>query len=122
MAKTSRFQPLAGISADQIGLVQHDEVGSHELVFVDFGERVVVIDRGILFALAGDRLRIVGKAPFGDSSASATAMTPSTVRRERMEGQSKALTSGFGKASPEVSIRMCSGGRHLGRSAPAWSG
>ena len=37
-------------------------------------------------------------------------MTPSTVTRERIAGQLKALTSGLGRARPEVSIRMCSGG------------
>jgi len=44
-------------------------------------------------------------------------MTPSTVTRARIEGQLKALMSGLGKARPEVSIRMCSGG--LGRVSSA---
>jgi hypothetical protein len=60
------LQPLAGIGADQVGLVQHDEVGGHELVLVDLGERIVVFDRRILGALAGDRLWIVGEASLGD--------------------------------------------------------
>ena len=60
------LQPLAGIGADQVGLVEHDQVGGHELVFVDLGERIVVFDGRVLGALAGDRLRIVGEAAFGD--------------------------------------------------------
>ena len=35
-------------------------------------------------------------------------MTPSTVTRVRTSGQVKALTSGFGRARPEVSMTMCS--------------
>ena len=66
MAKTSRFSRSPAVGADQIGLVQHDQVGGHELVLVDLGERIVVFDGGILGALAGDRLRIVGEAAFGD--------------------------------------------------------
>jgi hypothetical protein len=34
-----------------------------------------------------------------------------------MDGQSNAFTSGFGKASPDVSMRMCSGG--AGRASSA---
>ena len=50
------------------------------------------------------------KAPAATAGPSTTAMTPSTVTRERIAGQLKALTSGLGRARPEVSIRMCSGG------------
>jgi hypothetical protein len=40
------------------------------------------------------------------ASASASAMTPSTVMSERISGQSNAFNNGFGKARPDVSIRM----------------
>ena len=66
MAKTSRFSRSPASAPIEIGLVQHDQVGGHELVLVDLGERIVVFDGGILGALAGDRLRIVGEAAFGD--------------------------------------------------------
>ena len=59
------LQPLVGLGVDQIGLVQHDQVGGHELVLVDLGQRVVVIDRRIELALAGDGLRVVGEAAGG---------------------------------------------------------
>ena len=49
------------------------------------------------------------KRPAATASASASAMTPSTVIRDRIAGQSNALSSGFGSARPEVSIRMWSG-------------
>ena len=46
------------------------------------------------------------KRPAATASASASAITPSTVMRLRIEGQSKAFSSGLGSANPEVSIRM----------------
>ena len=49
------------------------------------------------------------KRPAATASASASAITPSTVMRDRISGQSKAFRSGLGRARPEVSIRMCSG-------------
>ena len=48
--------------------------------------------------------------PSRTAAASTTATTPSTVTRVRISGQLNALTSGLGRASPEVSITMCSGG------------
>ena len=47
--------------------------------------------------------------PDATASISARAITPSTVIRERISGQSKALRRGFGSAKPEVSIKICSG-------------
>src|SRR3954470_18980262 len=55
--------------------------------------------------------------PAAAAGPSTTAITPSTVTRVRTSGQLKARMSGFGKASPLVSITMCSGG--LGRSSKA---
>src|SRR5271166_3969926 len=49
------------------------------------------------------------KRPSATAAASTTATTPSTVSFVRKSGQSKAFTSGFGRASPEVSITMWSG-------------
>jgi hypothetical protein len=46
------------------------------------------------------------KRPAATASASASAITPSTVMRERISGQSNAFSSGFGNANPDVSIRM----------------
>ena len=43
------------------------------------------------------------------ADAEAVAITPSTVIRERIAGQSNALSSGLGRARPEVSIRIWSG-------------
>ena len=87
------------------------EVGAEELVLVDLLERVIVIERGsssraALPAPPGSS----AKRPAATAAPSTTAMTPSTVTRERIAGQLKALTSGFGKARPEVSMTMCSGG------------
>ena len=53
--------------------------------------------------------RSSAKRPSATARPSTTATTPSTVRRERIAGQSNALTSGFGKASPDVSMMMWSG-------------
>ena len=56
------LQLLAGLGVDQIGLVEHDQVGGHQLVLIDLGERVVMIDGGVLFPLARDGLGVVGEA------------------------------------------------------------
>ena len=50
------------------------------------------------------------KRPAATAAPSTTATTPSTVTREAISGQLKALTSGLGSARPEVSMTMCSGG------------
>ena len=55
---------LAGV--DEIGLVEHDEIGAHKLVLVDLLERIVVIERRIGRALLGDARGIVGEAALGD--------------------------------------------------------
>src|SRR5262245_5160773 len=60
------LQLLAGRGIDEIRLVQHDQVRGHELVLVNLGERIIVIDGWILSALAGDRLGIIGEAAFGN--------------------------------------------------------
>ena len=54
------------LRADQVGLVEHDEIGAEKLVLVDFLERIVVIERRIGGALLGDARRIVGEATLGD--------------------------------------------------------
>ena len=53
---------------EQVGLVQHDEVGAEQLVLVDLLQRVVVIDRGVGGALRQQLLGIVGEAPVRDRS------------------------------------------------------
>ena len=47
--------------------------------------------------------------PLTTASASTTANTLSTVNLLRISGHSNALSRGFGSASPDVSISMCSG-------------
>ncbi len=59
-------EPRLGGGVDQIGLVEHDHVGGHELILIDLGQRVVVIDGGVFLALAGDGLGVVGETAFGD--------------------------------------------------------
>ena len=45
----------------QVGLVQDHEIGAQELILVDLFQRIVVIERIVLGALAGDRLGVIGK-------------------------------------------------------------
>ncbi len=51
--------------AHEIGLVEHDEVGAQELVLVHLLQRVVVVDGGVVHALAHQRFGVVGEAPVG---------------------------------------------------------
>ena len=61
-----RSDHLAGLGvAQQVRLVEDDEIGGRELVFVDFRERVVVIEARVLGALGGDGLGVVGEAARG---------------------------------------------------------
>ena len=53
---------------DEIGLVEHDEIGAHELILVDLLERVVVVERRVGQTLLGDARGIVGETTLGDSS------------------------------------------------------
>ena len=100
----------ARLRRHQIGLVEHDEIGAEKLILVDFFQRVVVIDGGIRRALRRDFRRVVGERPALTAGPSTTVTTPSTVTRLRISGHSKAFTSGFGNAKPDVSTMMCSGG------------
>ena len=81
-----------------------------KLVLVDLLERIVVIERRVgARAARATSSGSSAKRPSATAAASTTATTPSTVRRERISGQSNALTSGFGSARPEVSMTMWSG-------------
>ena len=60
------LEPRRLIGVDQVALVEDHEIGGHELVLIDFGQRVVVFDGRIELLLAGDRLGIVGEAPRGN--------------------------------------------------------
>ena len=53
----------------EIGLVEHDQVGAQELVLVDLLERVVVVDRAVVRPLFGEAGRIVGEAALGHGRA-----------------------------------------------------
>ena len=55
--------------AQQVGLVEHDEVGAQKLVLVDLLQRIVVIERGIVRLLFRQRFGIVGKAAGSDGGA-----------------------------------------------------
>ena len=57
------------IRRHQIGLVQDDKIGTEKLIFIDLLERIVVIERRILRALAADGIRIVREPSGGDRSA-----------------------------------------------------
>ena len=60
-------------------------------------------------ALGPSAARSGANRPAATASASASARTPSTVMRLRIADQSKALSKGAGRASPDVSIRIWSG-------------
>ena len=79
-----------------------------KLILVHLLQRIVVIERGVGGALRRQRVRSSAKRPSATAAASTTAITPSTVSRARISGQSNAFTSGFGSARPEVSMTMCS--------------
>ena len=53
----------------QVGLVQDHEIGAEQLVLEHFLERIVVVERLVLGALAGKRLGIVGEAAGCDGGA-----------------------------------------------------
>ena len=50
---------------DQVGFVDDDKIGRRQLILIDFGQRIVVIERRVLGALAGHRLGVVGEPPLG---------------------------------------------------------
>ena len=52
---------------EQVALVQHDQVGAGDLILEHFLDRVVVLERGVGGALAGQRLEVGGDAPFRDA-------------------------------------------------------
>ena len=101
----SRRSRASRPARDQVGLVEHDEVGAGELVVEHLLERIVVVDRRVGGALRARRASgSSAKRPAATAAASITVTTPSTVTRVRISGQAKACTSGFGSARPEVSI------------------
>ena len=81
-----------------------------------------MVDDGSAARCAASASGSSAKRPAATAAPSTTAMTPSTVRRERIAGQSKALTSGFGSARPEVSIDDVLGRGSRGRAAPPCAG
>ena len=100
---------LQRFGVQQIRLVEQDQVGAKQLVFVDLLQRIVMIERGVRARCRGKLASSSAKRPSATAAASTTAITPSTVSLALISGQSKAFTSGLGRASPEVSIRMWSG-------------
>ena len=66
VAAISARERVEPVRVDEIGLVEHDEVGAQELVLVDFLERIVVVERRVGHALRGDARGIVGEAALGD--------------------------------------------------------
>ncbi len=68
------------VRVEQVGLVEHDEVGAEELVLVDLLQRVVVVDGASSWLRC--RTSSAGssaKRPAATAAPSTTAMTPSTV-------------------------------------------
>ena len=59
---------------------------------------------------ASTAARFAANCPAATAGPSTTATTPSTVTRVEISGQPKARTSGCGRARPEVSITIWSGG------------
>ncbi len=101
-----RLQRLKLALVDEIDLVEHDEIGAHELILIDLLERIVVVERRIGRALLGDTRRIVGETALGDRGGVHHCDDPVDREPVRRSGQSKALMSGLGKASPEVSTTI----------------
>ncbi len=58
-----------GGGVQQVGLVQHHEIGAVQLVEIDLGQRVVVVEGLVRRTLGGDGSRIVGEAAVGDGRA-----------------------------------------------------
>ena len=87
--------------AQQIGLVEHDEIGAER---ADPRTPPRADCRGRSSAVSARSLamasRSSAKRPAATAGPSTTAMTPSTVRCGRIAGHSKALTSGLGRARP----------------------
>ncbi len=54
---------------EQVALVQHHQVGAGDLILEHLLDRVVVIERGVGGALAGQRLEVGGDATFGERRA-----------------------------------------------------
>ena len=95
---------------EEVGLAEDHQVGAVQLVLEQLLDRAVVLNAGNGGALGGHRGRVMGEAPGGRTGPSTTVTTPSTVTLAYISGQQKALSSGCGKASPEVSMTMWSGG------------
>ena len=109
LTRSSTSRPV-GVR-QQIGLVDHHQIGGGKLLLEQLGERALVVERGVgqragPRALRGPRRRGHRARPRRRPPRS----TASTVTRVRISGQLKALIRGFGSARPEVSITMCSGG------------
>ena len=92
--------------AGKIGLGQQHDIGAADLVLEHFRQRRLVVELSSAARCASTASGSARKRPAATASASASAITPSTVMRERISGQSKAFNSGLGSARPEVSIRM----------------
>ena len=95
------------VCVQKVGFVDHDHVGTGDLVFEEFGERRFVIEVFIHGPLGIDGGDVVGKAAFGDGF---------TIHHgdNAVHGDTgadfgpvdQARTSGWGRARPEVSITM----------------
>ena len=54
------------LAVDEIGLVEHNEIGADELVLEQFLDRAFMIERLVGGALCGKRRLVAGDAPFRD--------------------------------------------------------
>ena len=53
----------------QISLVEDHQIGAQKLVFIDFFQRIIVVNRGVVGALGEQCFRIIGKSTCSNSSA-----------------------------------------------------
>ena len=68
-ARDAGDRPFDAGGVEQVALVQHHQVGAGELILEHFLDRIVVLERGVGGALAGQRLEVGGDATFRDRRA-----------------------------------------------------
>ena len=64
-----RFDRFHGFRAEEVGLVQNDEIGGEKLILEHLLQRVIVIERGIGGALFRERVEVICEAAGGDGGA-----------------------------------------------------
>ena len=90
----------------QVRFVDEYDVRSGHLVFEQFRQGRIVVKRWVGGALGVYRTNIPGECPGCNGRRIGKATTASTVVRLRTSGHWNACSSGFGSASPDVSMMM----------------